>query len=113
MVFASVENDDHGKYVDIFYRPDGTFGFEEFRRDVEDAGEWTPLGYYSGATYASSMAAYDAAKSAIPWLADKLRLNPNSKASPPSITIRVKAIALEASRRAPRNWGESHPAVRV
>jgi hypothetical protein len=60
----SVNNDDHEKCVDIFYRPDGTFGFEEFRRDVEDAGEWTPLGYYSGATYASSVAAYDAAESA-------------------------------------------------
>jgi hypothetical protein len=24
-------------------RPDGRFGFDEFRRDVEDAGAWTPL----------------------------------------------------------------------
>ena len=82
VVFASVENDDHGKCVDLFYRPDGTFGFEEFRRDVEDAGEWTPLGYYSGATYASSVAAYDAAESATPWLAEILRLNPTLRRHP-------------------------------
>jgi len=33
--------------VDIFVRPDGSFGFEEFRRDPEDMGAWTPVAYYS------------------------------------------------------------------
>ncbi|HEY2564091.1 MAG TPA: hypothetical protein VGI44_10300, partial [Acidimicrobiales bacterium] len=28
--------------VDIFSRPDGTFGFEEFRRDPEDMGGMDP-----------------------------------------------------------------------
>lgn len=84
VVFASVENDEHAKCVDIFYRPDGSFGFEEFRRDVEDGGEWTPLGYYSGSTYATSPAAYEAAEGAVPWLADMLRRHPNLRRHPPA-----------------------------
>ena len=32
----------------MFSRPDGTHGFEEFRRDAEDRGAWTPVQYYSG-----------------------------------------------------------------
>jgi hypothetical protein len=27
----------------MFSRPDGTHGFEEFRRDAEDRGAWTPV----------------------------------------------------------------------
>jgi hypothetical protein len=38
VVFDSVENDEHDRCVDLFRRPDGSFGFEAFRRDVEDAG---------------------------------------------------------------------------
>ena len=43
LVFASIENPQHDRCVDLFRRPDGTYGFEEFRRDPEDAGEWTPV----------------------------------------------------------------------
>jgi hypothetical protein len=31
--------------VDIFLRPNGTFGFEELRRDREDMGAWTAVAY--------------------------------------------------------------------
>ena len=41
LVFTSIENFDHDRCVDLFSRPDGSFGFEEFRRDPEDRGEWT------------------------------------------------------------------------
>jgi hypothetical protein len=76
VVFASIKDDQHAKCVDVFRRPDGSFGFEEFRRDVEDEGAWTPLGYYSVAAYASSAAAYAAAEAAIAWLAEVLRRDP-------------------------------------
>jgi hypothetical protein len=69
-VFRSIENGDHDRCVDLFERPDHTFGFEEFRRDVEDAGLWTPVAYYSGDVYASETAAFDAALRAVTWLAD-------------------------------------------
>ncbi len=70
VVFDSIENAGHDRCVDLFRRPDGSFGFEEFRRDVEDAGAWTPVAYCSAAPYASNEAARDAAVRAVAWLAD-------------------------------------------
>ena len=58
--------------VDIFLRPDGTFGFEEFRRDPEDMGAWTPVAYYSGREFATEREARAAARDAVPWLASVL-----------------------------------------
>jgi hypothetical protein len=73
VVFDSIENDQHDRCVDLFRRPDGSFGFEEFRRDVEDAGVWTPVAYHSGATYATKDAALSAAVKAVAWLAEALK----------------------------------------
>jgi len=58
--------------VDIFVRPDGSFGFEEFRRDPEDMGAWTPVAYYSGREFTTEGAARAAARDAVPWLASVL-----------------------------------------
>ncbi len=73
LVYRSIENDDHDRCVDLFRRPDGTFGFEEFRRDVEDVGEWTPVQSYSGTVYATGDAALNAAIAAVPWLGKAIR----------------------------------------
>jgi hypothetical protein len=75
-VFVSVENSEHDRCVDFFSRPDGSCGFEEFRRDVEDGGQWTPVQYYSGAAYASPADALDTAERCVPWLADILAQRP-------------------------------------
>jgi hypothetical protein len=72
MVLASHETPEANRCVDIFSRPDGTFGFEEFRRDPEDMGAWTPVSFFSGRRYDSEGDAVDAARSAVPWLADIL-----------------------------------------
>src|SRR3954466_4033781 len=58
--------------VDIFSRPDGTFGFEEFRRDPEDMGAWTAIAYYSAREFPSQADALAAAREALPWLAQAL-----------------------------------------
>jgi hypothetical protein len=58
--------------VDLFRRPDGTYGFEEFRRDPEDLGAWTPLGYHSALPFDTETAARAAARSAVPWLDQNL-----------------------------------------
>jgi len=76
-VFVSVENFEHDRCVDIFSRPDGSYGFEEFRRDIEDGGQWTPVQYYSGATYGSSAQALDTAERCVLWLVDVLAQNPD------------------------------------
>jgi hypothetical protein len=67
-MLESPENQQHDRCVDIFRRPDGSFGFEEFRRDVEDRGRWTPVSYFSGAIFASREAAMEAARKAVAWL---------------------------------------------
>jgi hypothetical protein len=54
--------------VDIFVRPDGTYGFEEFRRDPEDMGAWTPIAYYSSREFQAESDALDAARATVLWL---------------------------------------------
>ena len=73
VVLSSIENAESNRCVDLFRRPDGSFGFEEFRRDVEDAGAWTPVAYYSRAAYASKDDALAAAVKAVAWLAGVLK----------------------------------------
>jgi hypothetical protein len=52
-VLASPSTSSVDRCVDIFVRPDGRFGFEEFRRDPEDMGTWTPVAYYSAQEFDS------------------------------------------------------------
>jgi hypothetical protein len=71
VVLTSIENREGNRCVDLFRRPDDTFGFEEFRRDPEDAGLWTPVQYYSGTIYPSRDAALTSAARAVTWLDGK------------------------------------------
>jgi len=71
-VLASPSTRAVDRCVDIFVRPDGTFGFEEFRRDPEDMGAWTPIAYYSGREFDSEEATIAAAREAVVWLAEVL-----------------------------------------
>lgn len=68
IVLESIENPQHDRCVDLFTRPDGSFGFEEFRRDAEDLGAWTPVSYFSGLGFASHGEALDEARRHIAWL---------------------------------------------
>ncbi len=71
-VLASPSTRAVDRCVDIFVRPDGSFGFEEFRRDPEDMGAWTPMAYYSARAFPSEAAAVEEARQAVPWLAEVL-----------------------------------------
>jgi hypothetical protein len=75
-VFVSVENLEHDRCVDFFSRPDGSYGFEEFRRDIEDAGQWTPVASYSSVAYAASAQALGTAERCVPWLTPVLARKP-------------------------------------
>jgi hypothetical protein len=77
VVFVSIENVDHDRCVDLFSRPDGSVGFEEFRRDVEDRGAWTAVQYHSGLSYPSAAAALDTAERRVPWLSEALAGQPD------------------------------------
>ncbi|WP_340119338.1 hypothetical protein [Pelagibius sp. 7325] len=54
--------------VDVFRRPDGTFGFEEYRRDAEDARGWFAVGFFSDRVFDSEDAALREARARVVWL---------------------------------------------
>ena len=69
-VFASFENEYGDHCVDIFERADGSFGYEEFRRDAEDCGAWQSLAKYSQQVFESQPQALAAANASVNWLAE-------------------------------------------
>jgi len=68
-VFASFENPYHDHCVDLFERPDGSFGYEEYRRDAEDCGAWQSLARFSQQVFESEQRALAAASMNVGWLA--------------------------------------------
>ncbi len=70
VVLASLETEDGLRCVDLFRRLDGSFGYEEFRRDPEDRGAWTPVRFASGLRYGALEEARAAARSSVAWLAE-------------------------------------------
>lgn len=69
-VMRSVNAPDGGVCVDLFQRPDGSFGFDTFRRDPEDPSGWFCIGHHGHQRFASEEAAWHAARAAIDWLSD-------------------------------------------
>jgi hypothetical protein len=67
-VLASYQTFEADRCVDVFIRPDGTFGFEEFRRDPEDRGAWTPLSYFSTRQFPTESDAVFSARQNVMWL---------------------------------------------
>jgi hypothetical protein len=68
-VLASFENDAGNSSVDIFVRDDGTYGFEENRRDPEDPEGWFSLDRYSHLVFSSKEEAIADARARVAWLA--------------------------------------------
>jgi hypothetical protein len=69
-VLKSINSPDGGRCVDIFVRPDDTFGFEEFRRDSEDARGWFPIGGHGGFVFDTEEATFNEALAKVPWLGE-------------------------------------------
>lgn len=67
-VLRSIETDDGGRCVDLFVRPDGSFGFEEYRRDSEDGRGWFPIGGYAAVVFTAEAAMLAEALVCVPWL---------------------------------------------
>lgn len=68
IVLKSVDSPDKSRCVDLFLRPDGRFGFEEYRRDFEDNRGWYPIGFFGDRAFHSEEGALQDALSRIPWL---------------------------------------------
>ena len=65
-MLVSIPADDASACVDIFETPDGDFGFQHFRSNVED-NQWLPIGAPVKHD-ASIEEAAAAAVQAVPWL---------------------------------------------
>jgi hypothetical protein len=72
-VLRSINNEDASLCLDIFLRPEGTVGFEEYRRDMEDNRGWFPVGGHSLRVFDDEVAALQAAKADVSWLERVLR----------------------------------------
>ena len=69
-VVTSLENRAGDRCVDIFVRVDGTFGFEEYRRDYEDITEWFSLHHYSDLVFDTKEDTLAQAKSIVAWMTE-------------------------------------------
>lgn len=67
-VLRSIQHPDGDRCVDLFVRPDASFGFEVYRRDVEDMRGWFPIGTQAQAVYATQALALRAALQEVRWL---------------------------------------------
>ncbi|MBE0452759.1 hypothetical protein [Roseovarius autotrophicus] len=65
-VMKSVNSADDRFCVDIFRRADGTWGFEHYRRDVED-GRWFPVSRYSAWVFPDEATVRARAVAEIDW----------------------------------------------
>ena len=68
LVIESIETSDGDRCVDIFRRADNTYGFEAYRRDLEDPNGWFPIGRHRFTNYDTEAEARTAAKHRISWL---------------------------------------------
>ena len=71
-VLRSINNAEATLCVDIFSRPDASFGYEAYRRDVEDPRGWFAIGGFQDKVYRSETQALQAARSSVAWLAGEL-----------------------------------------
>lgn len=68
IVLQSIETPDGDRCIDIFERPDGSFGFEGYRRDPEDPRGWYPVTTFGNQRYEDATSALAAASGQFPWI---------------------------------------------
>ncbi|MEO0912564.1 MAG: hypothetical protein AAFY59_06180 [Pseudomonadota bacterium] len=66
-VLRSVNLEGDHRCVDVFRRADGSFGFEEYRRDPEDGRGWFAIGHHGAARFDTEQDARAAAGARVPW----------------------------------------------
>ena len=66
-ILASINLDGDTVCVDLFQRPDGSFGFDEFRRDTEDGRGWFSIGHHGHLKFETLNDAETAANAHIGW----------------------------------------------
>ena len=85
-VTQSLHNPEADRCVDIVRRPDGTFGFQEFRRDAEDRGGWTLVSDHAHLSFAREEEAIASARATVAWLREQSPPARAQRAAKPSVT---------------------------
>ena len=67
-VVTSFNNAASDRCVDIFVRSDGSYGFEEYRRDAEDLRGWFSLRRFGSAVFSSEAEALHQARATVEWM---------------------------------------------
>ena len=67
-VLESLHNRAADHCIDIFVRDDGTFGYEEYRRDYEDGSGWFSLKRYGHQDFETKDQALTKAQTTVQWL---------------------------------------------
>lgn len=67
VVVRSFNQESGHQCIDIFRRPDGSFGFELYRREPEDSRGWLVIGAFSNRKFASVEEAAAEAKASVAW----------------------------------------------
>jgi hypothetical protein len=75
-VVTTVHNRDADRCVKIIKQADGTFGFQELRREPEDAGRWTLVSEVSRTDFTTHVQALAAAQEEVAWLSDQRAAKP-------------------------------------
>lgn len=88
-VLQSVNEPGGNRCVDIFRRPDGSFGFEECRRDSEDGRGWFVIGFFGDKVFRSAEAALEDAREQVAWFDDTIG------AESPASTAAGQHLAIE------------------
>ena len=71
-VLDSISSEDKQYCVDFFERDDGTFGFEEYRRDSDDYNQWFIIGFFGSLLFPTKKDAVEAAVRYVIWLEGQL-----------------------------------------
>jgi GNAT superfamily N-acetyltransferase len=95
-VVASFDSPSGDHCVDIFLRADGTFGFEEYRRDAEDMRGWFSLHRYAGLAFATDRDALAEARAKVAWMSEY-----QGRPMMSSMTIRIAESDADLERVAP------------
>jgi hypothetical protein len=88
-VIASLHNTEADRCVDIVRRPDGTFGFQEFRRDAEDGGGWTLVSDHPHLSFAREEEAVASARATVVWLREPSPSAEAQRAAKPSVASTI------------------------
>lgn len=68
LVVASLESADGWRCIDIVAAPDGTFRWDEWRRDPEDPRGWRATGAVSGGDFGDQSEAEADARARFHWI---------------------------------------------